>query len=90
MPVFAVGIPASGLAVAASVSITFFDNNECRYGGRGMASGTDLPVVLLSSGIGLAIVGAFVGLLVWDARRRKSPSVLLDVVAAMARVWVAS
>lgn len=54
-----------------------------------MASGTDLPAVLLSSGIGLAIVGAFVGLLVWDARRRKSPSVLLDVVAAMARVWVA-
>lgn len=54
-----------------------------------MVSGTDSPSVLLWSGVGLAIVGALVALMVWDARRRKSPSVLLDVIAAMARVWVA-
>lgn len=54
-----------------------------------MVSGTDLPAVLLSTAIGIAIMGALVGLLVWDARRRKSPSVLLDVIAAMARIWVA-
>ncbi len=88
MPVFAVGIPKPGLAAAASAGITFLDNNECRYGGE-MVSGTDLPAVLLSTGIGVAIIGALVGLLVWDARRRKSPSVLLDVIAAMARIWVA-
>ena len=88
MPVFAVGIPKPGLAAAASAGITFLDNNECRYGGN-MVSGTDLPTVLLWGGVGLAIIGALVGLLVWDARRRKSPSVLLDVIAAMARVWVA-
>ncbi|WP_231370921.1 hypothetical protein [Microbacterium sp. 11MF] len=54
-----------------------------------MVSGTDMPSVLLWGTIGLAIVAAIVGLMVWDARRRKSPSVLLDVIAAMARVWVA-
>lgn len=41
MPVFAVGIPDLGLVVAAPVGITFFDNNECRYGGTGMSTGTD-------------------------------------------------
>ncbi|MFJ6678266.1 hypothetical protein ACIQLK_03950 [Microbacterium sp. NPDC091382] len=54
-----------------------------------MVSGTDLPTVLLWSGVGLAIIGALIALMVWDARRRKSPSVLLDVIAMMARVWVA-
>lgn len=89
MPVFAVGIPASGLAVPASAGITFLDNNENRYGGMRMVSGTDLPTVLLWSGVGLVTVAAIVALMVWDARRRKAPSVLLDVIAAMARVWVA-
>lgn len=54
-----------------------------------MVSGTDLPTVLLWGGVGLAVIAAIVALMVWDARRRKSPSVLLDVIAAMARVWVA-
>lgn len=35
MPVFAVGIPKPGLATAASMGITFLDNNECRYGAGG-------------------------------------------------------
>ncbi len=54
-----------------------------------MVSGTDLPTVLLWGGVGVAVLAAIVALMVWDARRRKSPSVLLDVIAAMARVWVA-
>lgn len=37
----------------------------------------------------LAVIGAALGLLVWDARRRRVASVVLDVTGAVARVWVA-
>lgn len=51
---------------------------------------TDWTGAALYTGIALVIVAGIVALLVWDARRRKSPSVTLDVVAALARVWVAA
>jgi hypothetical protein len=39
--------------------------------------------------IAVGVLAAVVALLVWDARRRRSPSVLLDVTGALARMWVA-
>ncbi|MDR7191251.1 hypothetical protein J2Y46_004113 [Microbacterium sp. BE35] len=50
---------------------------------------TDLGGALLLTLAGLAILAAIVGLLVWDARRRKSPSVILEVTGAVARMWLA-
>jgi hypothetical protein len=49
----------------------------------------DLPGALLMLAAGLLIVAALVGLVVWDARRRRSPAVVIDVAGAIARVWVA-
>lgn len=37
----------------------------------------------------LLVVGAVIGVLVWDARRRRSTSAMVDVTAAVARVWLA-
>ncbi|MHC3000183.1 hypothetical protein OB08_13810 [Microbacterium sp. HJ5] len=48
-----------------------------------------MPGALLMLGAGLLIVGGIVGLAVWDARRRNSPAVVVDVAGAVARVWVA-
>jgi hypothetical protein len=50
---------------------------------------TDWAGVAIYAVIALALFVGLVALLVWDARRRKSPSVLLDVVASLARIWVA-
>lgn len=37
----------------------------------------------------LLVVGAVIGVLAWDARRRRSTSVTVDVAAAVARMWLA-
>lgn len=52
-------------------------------------AGVDLVSAILFALLGAGIAAAVTGLLIWDARRRKSPSVLLDVIAALARIWVA-
>ncbi|MCM3695234.1 hypothetical protein [Microbacterium oleivorans] len=52
-------------------------------------AGVDLGSAILFALLGAGIAAAVTGLLIWDARRRKSPSVLLDVIAALARIWVA-
>lgn len=49
----------------------------------------DLPGALLMLAAGLLIVAGLIGLLVWDARRRRSPAVVVEVAGAVARVWVA-
>lgn len=50
---------------------------------------TDLPGALLLLGAGLLIAGAFIGFIAWDARRRRSPAVVIEVGGAIGRVWVA-
>lgn len=52
-------------------------------------AGVDLMSAVLFALLGVGIAGVVTALLVWDARRRKSPSVLLDVIAALSRIWVA-
>lgn len=49
----------------------------------------DLPGALLLLGAGLLIVAGLIGLVVWGARRRRSPAVIVDVAGAIARMWVA-
>lgn len=49
----------------------------------------DLGGALLLTLAGLLIVGGILGIVAWDARRRRSGSVLLDVTAAVARMWLA-
>ncbi|GAA1919062.1 hypothetical protein GCM10009775_09530 [Microbacterium aoyamense] len=49
----------------------------------------DLPGALLLVVAGLLIVAGVIGLVVWDARRRGEPHVLLRVTAAIARMWLA-
>ncbi|OAH48859.1 hypothetical protein AYL44_12580 [Microbacterium oleivorans] len=60
------------------------------WGDAGMVSWTDWQGALIYTAILLAVVAAIVGAQIWDARRRKSPSVILDVVASMGRIWVAA
>lgn len=50
---------------------------------------TDLPGALLLLAAGLIVVAAFIGFIAWYARRRKSPSVVVEVAGSLARVWVA-
>lgn len=50
---------------------------------------SDLGGALLAGLIWVAVIGVVLALLVWDARRRRVASVVLDVTAAVARVWVA-
>ncbi|WP_127473857.1 hypothetical protein [Microbacterium sulfonylureivorans] len=49
----------------------------------------DLPGALLLIAGGLLAAAAFIGFVAWDARRRKSPAVVIDVAGAIARIWVA-
>ncbi|MFB7891574.1 hypothetical protein ACFC1I_05185 [Microbacterium sp. NPDC056044] len=49
----------------------------------------DLAGALWLIAAGLLIVAGLIGLAVWDARRRRSPAVVLDVASAIARLWVA-
>lgn len=49
----------------------------------------DLPGALLWLVGGLLVAAAFIGFVAWDARRRKSPAVVIEVAGAIARVWVA-
>lgn len=49
----------------------------------------DLPGALLWITGGLLLVAGFIGFIAWDARRRRSSSVVIEVAGALARVWVA-
>jgi hypothetical protein len=49
----------------------------------------NLPGALLLVLAGLLILAGLIGLAVWDARRRRSPAITVDVAGAIARVWVA-
>ena len=49
----------------------------------------DLGGALLILGAFLLIAAGIVGLVIWDARRRKAQNVLLDATAAVARMWIA-
>lgn len=49
----------------------------------------DLPGALLWLAGSLVFLAGLVGLAAWDARRRRSPAVVVDVAGAVARVWVA-
>ena len=44
---------------------------------------------LIAGGIWVGIVAGILLVLVWDARRRRAPSIVLDVTGAVARMWVA-
>ena len=48
----------------------------------------DLGGALLFVLGGLLLLGGLIGFVGWEARRRKSPAVMLEVAAAIARVWV--
>ena len=50
---------------------------------------TDLGGALIVGAVGALIIGLVFAALVWDARRRRVGSVLLDVTGAVARIWVA-
>lgn len=50
---------------------------------------TDVPGAALGVLIALAVLALVIALLAFGARRRKSPSVVLDVTGALARMWVA-
>ena len=50
---------------------------------------SDLGGALIAGLIWVAIIAAALALLVWDARRRKVASVVVDVTGAAARIWVA-
>ena len=52
-------------------------------------AGTDLGGALIVGAVGALIIGLVFAALVWDARRRRVGSVLLDVTGAVARIWVA-
>lgn len=45
--------------------------------------------VAIAALVALAIIAGALSVLVWDARRRRVASVVLDVTGAVARVWVA-
>ena len=49
----------------------------------------DLGGALLLIAGGLLVAAGIVGLLAWDARRRRSKNAILDVTAAIARMWLA-
>jgi hypothetical protein len=49
----------------------------------------DLAGAMLWIGVGLLIIAGVIALLAWDARRRRSPHPILDVTAAVARMWLA-
>ena len=49
----------------------------------------DLGGALLWIGVGLLVIAVVIALLTWDARRRRSPNPVLDVTAALARMWLA-
>lgn len=49
----------------------------------------DLGGAMLWIAVGLLVIAGIIGLLVWDARRRHSPNPVLDVTAALARMWIA-
>lgn len=49
----------------------------------------DLPGALLWIAVGLVLTAGFIGFIAWDARRRRSSSVVIEVAGALARVWVA-
>lgn len=48
----------------------------------------NLPGALLLLLAGFLILSGLIGLAVWDARRRRSPAVIVDVAGAIARIWV--
>lgn len=49
----------------------------------------DLGGALLWIAVGLFVCAGAIALLAWDARRRKSPAVFVEVAAAVGRVWLA-
>lgn len=49
----------------------------------------DLPGALLWIAVGLVLTAGFIGFVAWDARRRRSTSVVIEVAGALARIWVA-
>ena len=49
----------------------------------------DLGGAMLWIAVGLIVIGGVIALLTWDARRRRSPQPIVDVTAAVARMWVA-
>ena len=50
---------------------------------------SDLGGALVAGAIWIGVIAVVLALLVWDARRRRVPSVIIDVTGAVARVWVA-
>lgn len=50
---------------------------------------SDLGGALIAGLVWIVIISLILAALVWDARRRKVSSVVLDVTGAVARVWVA-
>jgi hypothetical protein len=49
---------------------------------------SDLGGALLAGLVWITIIAAVLAILVWNARRRRVPSVILDVTGTAARVWV--
>ncbi len=49
----------------------------------------DLGGALLGIALGLLVCAGAIALLAWDARRRKSPAVFVEVAAAVGRMWLA-
>ncbi len=104
MPVFAVGIASRGVAVAASLRITFIDNNDSRYGGdpmtnvrsrRGPTRGPRsdaadaITVLLLGSGAVVAVI--LTAVFRWlDVFREQGVAWTIDVDDAPVEVTVAS
>jgi len=50
---------------------------------------TDLGGALIAGTVWALIIGLVLAVLVWDARRRRVASVILDVTGGVARIWVA-
>lgn len=50
---------------------------------------SDLGGALIAGLVWIAIIAVVLAILLWDARRRRVPSIILDVTGAVARVWVA-
>lgn len=50
---------------------------------------SDLGGALIAGAVWVGIIAAVLALLVWDARRRRVSSVILDVTGSVARMWVA-
>jgi hypothetical protein len=50
---------------------------------------SDLGGALIAGFVWITIIAGLLAVLVWNARRRRVPSVILDVTGTAARVWVA-